>query len=233
MTKTKVLIVEDELIIAEDLKQILLDIGYEVIDTVTNYDKALEAIQAQRPDIILLDIVLKGEKTGIDLATHLQANSPIPFIYITSFADRSTLEKAKITKPAGYVVKPFEKADIYTSVEIALANQPTATNSESDFLFIKEGSLITKIPHSEILWLEADGNYIDIHTTEKKHVIRSALKEVMQKLPIEQFFQIHKSFLVNIHHVKSVDNNLVYLASQQLPLGRLYKEGFLKLFKEE
>ena len=116
----KILIVEDEPIIAEDLSMILEKAGYHVIGIANNSTRALDLLHTQTPDIALLDIALDSSLSGIDIADIINNKYQIPFIFITSFSDKHTLEKAKDVYPYGYIVKPFKKKDILANIEIAL-----------------------------------------------------------------------------------------------------------------
>ena len=115
-------IVEDEVIIAEDLKEILEELGYHVPDTAVSAEEAIDLIRNEKPDIVLVDIMLKGRMDGIELAKIINDSFDIPFIFVTSHADRATIERAKKTRPHGYIVKPFEEEDIFAAVEIAMNN---------------------------------------------------------------------------------------------------------------
>ena len=117
-TQQTVLIVEDEFAVANDLRLILERAGYVVNGTAFSVAKALESIRLQRPDIVLVDIHLKGSATGIDLAHHLTADN-IPFVYLSANTNTSVLEEAKITKPYGFLVKPFREKDVLVALEIA------------------------------------------------------------------------------------------------------------------
>ncbi|MEL7269947.1 MAG: response regulator transcription factor [Bacteroidota bacterium] len=117
-----ILIVEDERIISKDLQDCLRELGYLNSIVVDTYEAAIEVIDQNSPNIVLLDISLRGEKSGVDIAKYLIQTDTIPFIYITSYTDKKTLEDAKSTRPSGYLVKPFRKEDIFTSIEISLSN---------------------------------------------------------------------------------------------------------------
>lgn len=117
----KVVIVEDESIVAEHLAGILAEIGYEVQGTALSVGEALEEIDRHEPDLVLIDIMLQGERDGIALARILRRSHDLPFLFVTSFADRATIERAKATLPDGYVLKPFNQDDVYAAVEMALA----------------------------------------------------------------------------------------------------------------
>ncbi|MGB7392965.1 MAG: response regulator, partial [Pricia sp.] len=126
----KILIVEDNVIIADDMQSMLEEIGYEIVDNVIVYEQAEEVLKNQQVDLVLIDIILASDKTGIDLGKHIRANYDIPFIFVTSNSDRATVENAKSVKPNGYLVKPFEQQDLYTSIEIALSNFSSSEKSQ-------------------------------------------------------------------------------------------------------
>jgi YesN/AraC family two-component response regulator len=122
MIKPLILVVEDEFLIANDIKNILSDNGYEVIINVSNVVKAKEIIEMYKPQLVLLDIQLKGEEDGIDLGNYLLNLDTIPFLYLTSFADEVTLNRAKKSRPFGFLVKPFKSIDLLTTVSVVLNN---------------------------------------------------------------------------------------------------------------
>jgi PAS domain S-box-containing protein len=116
----KIMIVEDEIIVAKDIQRILKKLGYEPFDPIPNGKKALDSIEKLRPDLILLDINLKNsDLDGIQVAEQIHQNYKLPFIFLTAFSDKNTLERAKLTEPYGYIIKPFEESDIRTAIEIA------------------------------------------------------------------------------------------------------------------
>ena len=120
MTSLKIMIVEDEIIVAKDIQRILKKLGYEAFDPFVQGKKALDAIEKLNPDLILLDINLKGsDMDGIQVAEQVHQNYQIPVIFLTAFSDKATLERAKLTEPYGYIIKPFEEDDIRTAIEIA------------------------------------------------------------------------------------------------------------------
>ncbi len=112
-------IVEDQMIITLDLRHMLEDLGYKVSGIAASYREALANITLVKPDLILLDILLQGDETGIDLAHALNRSCHIPFIFLTSHADQYTVNTAKATRPLGYLVKPFKADDLYTTIEMA------------------------------------------------------------------------------------------------------------------
>ncbi len=120
--KQTILIVEDELLIAYDLKEILEEEGYNVIIDVVTVTHAIELIETEKPILVLIDINLKNNDDGVDLGHYLLKKDAIPYLYITSHSDKATLERVKVTRPYGFIVKPFKTIDIKTTVSIVLNN---------------------------------------------------------------------------------------------------------------
>jgi len=118
--KKRILIIEDELIIANDIKFILEDEGYEVDKIIKNGDEAISHLSFSDPDLVLCDINIRGTKDGIEVALEIQKRKKVPFVFLTSLSDRPTLDRAKHALPYGYIVKPFEDRDIVSALEMAL-----------------------------------------------------------------------------------------------------------------
>jgi len=122
MSEIRVLIVEDEVTIANDIANILEGIDYQVSAIAYDSERALNELKHNCPDIVILDINLEGEMDGIDIANIIRSSYEIPFVYLTSYGDKKTLERAKLTRPMGYIVKPFDESDLFSTLEIALYN---------------------------------------------------------------------------------------------------------------
>jgi CheY-like chemotaxis protein len=120
MTNARLLVVEDESIVARDLQSRLKNMGYDVPAVVAYGEKAIEAAEEHRPDLVLMDIFLKGSIDGIMAAEQIRARLDIPIIFLTAFADPDTLQRAKLTEPFGYILKPFEERELLTTIEMAL-----------------------------------------------------------------------------------------------------------------
>lgn len=120
MSKTRILVVEDESIVAKDIQKSLEKLGYEVPATASSAASAYEKLEELQPDMVFLDIKLKGDEDGIHIAEHIRERYNIPVIFLTSYVDQETLDRAKVTEPYGYIVKPFNDSDLKTTVEMAL-----------------------------------------------------------------------------------------------------------------
>ena len=197
MEKVRILVVEDEIVVAMSLVEMLEELGYEVCDTAIGYSEALEVLEAEQPDLALLDITLGGARDGIDLASTIRERYEMPLIFLTSHHDKATVERAKAVKPNGYLVKPFKVEDLYTSIEAALVNYggkqqasntletppAEAPKAESllvkDSLFVRTGKLYVKVKISDILWVESDKNYVTLMVGDKGYAVRSSFKAMM------------------------------------------------------
>lgn len=238
MGEIKVMIVEDELIIAEDIRSKLSGLGYNVTGIATDVKEAESLLQKNSPDIVMLDIILRDGDDGIALAEIIRNQYNIPFIFLTSHADKVTIERAKRLKPDGYLVKPFTDRDLYSSIEIAFFkkadNQVKLEESSfehenmvlNDCIIIKKDYLLIKIKFVDLQWIMSDGNYLKLHCSDdKKYLLRSTLKDLLARLPKELFLQTHKSYALNIDHIAAVEYDYIAIGKNHVPVGRLFMEN--------
>jgi PAS domain S-box-containing protein len=122
MSKTKILVVEDENIVAKDIQNTLIRLGYDVPATASSAVIAFDKLDEVKPDLVFLDIRLKGDMDGIQIAERIKTEYDLPVIFLTSYADKNTLDRAKLTQPYGYLIKPFNESDLQSTVEMALYN---------------------------------------------------------------------------------------------------------------
>ncbi|MDC6385641.1 response regulator [Muricauda sp. SK9] len=240
----RILIVEDNVIIADDMQSMLEEIGYEIVDNVIVYEQAVEVLKNNHVDLVLIDIILASDKTGIDLGKHIRESYNIPFIFVTSNSDRATVENAKTVKPDGYLVKPFEQQDLYTSIEIALSNfnynkkdlnrdlddvgeSFTSNSVLKDSIFVKKQHLYYRIQFSDIQFIKADNVYLEVNTADKKFLVRSPLKDYLEKLPGNKFYRAHKSYIVNVYHIDAINSKDVVINNNLIPISKDFKEFIL------
>lgn len=164
------------------------------------------------------------------LAETIREKYNLPFIFITSHSDAATVERAKSVHPDGYLVKPFEKKDLYTSIEIAFSNFISKEEKEvekensfflKDSIFIRKDYLLIKIRFNELRWVKSDGNYLDLYCKDEKHLV--------QRLPASRFLQVHKSYLVNLEHIRSIDHRYVRIDDDMIPIGRAFLDDIKKI----
>jgi DNA-binding LytR/AlgR family response regulator len=242
LNQVHILIVEDELIIAEDLKDILQSQGYNVIGIAVSAREALQFLEEKPVDLALLDIKIKGGKDGIELGKEIREHYRIPFVFLTSHVDTNTLSRAKETFPYGYLVKPFHEKDIHATIEVALSNFASEnTKKESqqeqdelvlkDSLFVRSNGILVKLKFSDITYFEADANYTQVYTKDKKFVIRAILKDLEGKLNPIFFVRIHKSFLINLEAIDAIDTQSVHIGGKEIPISRSQHSWLLNQIK--
>lgn len=237
-----VLIVEDEPNYSDTLEMFIDELGYNIAGIAEEGQKALRLFRESQPDIVLLDINIEGELSGIDLARLFQSERPTPVIFITSYDDKETFEKAKETCPSAYLIKPFDPDQLERSMELALLRTHT-TEAEEDvfekdrhivlarkFFFVKERNKLVKVDIEDIQWVSVEDKYSILHTQDKKFVIRLSLKELAEKLDPGVFVQVHRSHIINITKVEDIDLQMFIISinGQEIPLGKSYKDNLVR-----
>ena len=246
----KILLIEDEFILASELAETLESEGYDVVLTADNGPEALDFFKENEVDLVLCDINIKGDWDGIETVTRLIAIKQIPIIYLTAFTDNETLERAKRTFPSAYIPKPYHITNLRMAIELAINNfavkiqpnikilkdeKPENQLKEmflqvNDDIFIKQNYQFVKFSLNEILYLEADNIYTSIMTTQKKFVIRQSIGNVHERLPIKNLVRVHRSFVVNINKIDSFNECEVIVKGHPIPISRTYKDEFMKHF---
>jgi two-component system, response regulator PdtaR len=245
----KILIIEDEFILASELAETLDSEGYEVVLTADNGQEALDFYQENDVDLVLCDININGDWDGIETVTKLIAVKQVPIIYLTAFTDKETLERAKQTFPAAYIPKPYHITNLRMAIELAINNfavkvqplkilrdeKPENAQKEmflqvNDDIFIKQNYQFVKFSLNEILYLEADNIYTNINTSNKKYVIRQSIGNVHERLPMKNLIRVHRSFVVNINKIDSFNEYEVIVQGHTIPISRTYKDEFMKHF---
>lgn len=241
MPRTKVLIVEDESIVAKDIQQSLEKLGYDVIGTAPTGENAITLALEKHPDVVLMDIMLKGEKTGVEAADEIRSKLDIPVIYLTAYADEKTLSKAKVTEPYGYIIKPFKEVDLHTTIEMALYKhgresevrkerdmlyQIMDSRDPGDRIFVKSKHGLVKLQADDVYYIEALKDYVVIHTRDTRYTVHSTMKDIEKKIPSDRFLRVHRSYIVNLDKIERIEQNHVILQDDKkaMPVGGAYKE---------
>lgn len=242
MSKTNILVVEDESIVSKDIQHSLKKLGYNVVGAASTGEKALELARTEHPDIVLMDIMLKGDMNGIETAEIIRQELSIPVVFLTAYADESTLSKAKVTEPYGYIIKPFKEIDVHTSIEMAIYKHSKeqeiikerdflfsiVENKEgtNDFIFVKSNSKLVKLKTEDIYYIEALKDYVVIHTTDTRYTIHSTMKEIESKMGTADFIRVHRSFIVRLDKIASIEFPNLTLENDKkvIPIGGSYRD---------
>jgi DNA-binding LytR/AlgR family response regulator len=245
MGKISVLVVEDESIVSKDIQYSLKKLGYNVVGVAATGQKAIELCGEKLPDIILMDIMLKGDINGIEASTRIKESYNIPVIFLTAYADENTLSKAKVTEPYAYIIKPFKEIDLHTSIEMAFYKHSKeleilkerdmlyniVENKENkEFIFVKSKSRLIKLNTKDIFFIEALKDYVVINTLNKRYTIHSTMKDIERKMPQDFFLRVHRSYIVRLDKIAQIEQpNLVLEENNKIiPIGGSYKEELIK-----
>lgn len=226
MSKLNIYIVEDDPIIAITLKSILQKNGYSVCGQADNVEEALTEIKSNKPDLVLVDIQLDGEKDGVDLAENLDMLNK-PYLYLTSQTDPHTIKRVKQTRPLGYIVKPFTENGLRSNIEIAWNNYI----HDEEFLSFSADNELYKIKQSQILYLKAYDNYCYVITTTRKYLVPKTLKYLSSQLNQEKFVKTHRSYIINLLKVDALCKNVVIINNIEIPISNSRKSTLKQLIQ--
>ena len=210
----KVIIVEDDFIVADHFKLMLKKYDIEVAAIIDNAEDAIENINTD-VDVYFIDIRLRGQKTGLDLGEELNKTNT-PFVYVSANNEIPMLKKAALTSPESYITKPYRESDVVAILEIL----------KTKYL----GTLLVKTDHgkkaikvSDVLYIEAEGAYIKIVTKETIYKERDSINKYELEYG-DTLIRIHRSFLVNKDYVDQFNYTTAYINGQQIPISRHYKD---------
>lgn len=235
----KILIVEDDAIFASGLEIKLEQMKHQIAGIASSSDDALRLIRATQPDLVLMDIHIKGVLDGIEVAEQmkkLQLTAPV--IFITSMQSTEVFNRAKTANPFAYITKPVDTDALHRAIELALYKQASKISEPAqwaedahtkDSFFVKSGRQIQKVNIPDIHYLEVERKYSTITLANEQIKVRMPFKELTQKLPESRFIKVHKSFMVNIAKIDRVDidEDKVIAGGQAIPLSRKYKKDLL------
>lgn len=244
-TPLRILIVEDEMVIGANISLQLSKFGYEVTGIVPRGEEALVHLRENQPDIVILDIHLKGNIDGIQTAELMQKEHDIPVIYLTANADDVNFNRALATHPGAFISKPYKSMDLKRAiqlVELQRAFFPENTKKRvtakeepsfvlTDSIFVRNHEKLVKIIAKDIYYIEAERNYCRIYSKDKEYLLVMTLKDMNEKLPKGQFMRIHRSYIVNVEHVDEVALSHVALAKKAIPLGKSFRNNLMDVLQ--
>lgn len=237
MRKIKILIVEDEVIIARDIAFYLKELGCEVIGILIEGEAVLPFLRKEQPDIILMDIFLKGDLDGVQTVKGIQKTFNIPFVYLTANTDDRSFELAKATKPFAFIEKPFKPKRLVRTVELLIEqlveNKPEETEKEpvqfimNDRIFVRDKGKMIKIVLADILYIEADGAYSKIVSKSKAFVLAINLRNLENKISNSILMRVHRSYIINLQEINSIADNYVHIHQKNIPVSRTHWQDFI------
>ncbi|WP_341905786.1 response regulator transcription factor [Fluviicola taffensis] len=239
MEKIKILIVEDTVAESDKLIGTLTSSQFEVVGVARSHQEALQLFYANKVDIVVIDIFLNGIPEGITFAETLNnvPESARPFVFLTSSTDRTIFERARLTKPYSFLLKPFNPLEVLYALEMAIEkfyDQPDIFQGDeedtvisSDFLFIKKKDALKKVAVSDIIHIEVEERYCSIFAGPEKFVIQISLAKITNLLDSSRFHRVHRNHIVNAHEIEEIqpsDGLLVMSNKSIVPISDHYKD---------
>ncbi len=233
-----IIIVEDEIITATDIKETLEEKGHRVQPICKNYNEDINAIKQKVPDLAIIDIKLRNSPMdGIAVAEEINKDFDIPIIFLTSQTDTETFERAKLTHPVAYLLKPFRHNELVFQIELAynhyLINKPSDNNpSKAESVFFPYQKGHKKIQKQHILFIKAEGAYVNLYTqTEKKPLLFTMpLGYISQFFTTPNFYKLTRSYIINLDQIARFDAEYIYFddSSEKIHIPQGQRQEFMK-----
>ncbi|MBX9807163.1 MAG: response regulator transcription factor [Flavobacteriaceae bacterium] len=244
MDDINVLIIEDTPEQSDALSKVLLTNNYNVVGVARSYTEALKLFYEKPIDIIVIDVFLDGKPDGITFAETINIipNASKPFVFLTSSQDRQIFERAKLTKPFSFLMKPFNELEILYALEMAVEkfyeqnnvflSEDQDTVISNDFLFIKKKNALKKVAINDILYIEVEDRYCNIITEKEKFVILISLTKISALLDANIFIRTHRNIMVNSNKIEEIilaDNLVILKGGHKINLSNTYKDFIKKM----
>lgn len=216
----KILIVEDEPLIAEALKTYLLHLNLKEIHIEYELKHALEVITNNSFDLVLLDIRMQGQYDGITIGLAL-SEKQIPFIYITAHSDKDMIKKMSETKASAFISKPVRKEELLLNVTFVLNS---ILENTKNIITVRSGHDLVPVEKKKLLYLKTDGNYLELYlTNNEKILVRTSIDRFLEEIQDADFLQTHRSYIINKNQLKFLKTDSVVLVSEDVvPVSRTY-----------
>ena len=244
MKKIKVLLLEDDSDAIVQFTDALPSDAFEIVGIARTLEEGLALYQSENSiDIAIIDIFLQGQPHGISFAKHVhEAETTIPFIFLTSSMDKHIFQQAKMTFPYNYLIKPFNTPELSFAIELAIekfghsedAFSKKETVFYNDAFFIKHKQGLVKVTIEDIEYITVEGPYCNMITEKGSYVLQISLQKLMNDLPQDQFIQTHRNCTVNIKMIDTIfpsDNLILLKSGAKTLLSRRLKEGVLSRYK--
>jgi len=224
--KKKVLIVDDDVFISEQLSAILKNLEYEVLEIAFDTQSAINTLKVTPPDIAILDIKMHGENQGFIIAEYIKDHLDIPFIFLTSFADEATVNEASKLGPDGYLLKPFNERDIFSTLNIILNRYI----KKIKYIDLKIGHSVHKVKVEDLLWVKSSDKYIEIQTSERSYIKRDGMESFLESNKLLELTRVHRSYAVKMEKIDSVNGSMLLIKNHEIPISKSYEKAFRKAY---
>lgn len=224
----KILLVEDDVFVQTDLKEVLESLGHEVLAEVESYEEVLDALNSGiLPDVSFVDIQLTSSFDGVDVAELLRKRTTSRIVFLTSNTDDRIIHKANQLNIDGYLVKPFKADDIKVTISMM---QPKILPVNQKDIFIRIGYEQIRIHLNDILFATADDNYVELYLTNGKKLLSMSLKNLEEQINFHPFLRVHRSHLINTDRIDKIGSNYVVIQGIEIPVNEIAKIKLNTLF---
>lgn len=225
MEHLKCIIVDDDPVQREAIRNCVNKIkDLQLVGIYSNAIEARMALQTREVDLIFLDVEMP-EMTGLEF---LQNFKDVPQVVMVTSNKNYAFEAFEFDV-TDYISKPVDFDRFSSAVQrVRYYEENLKRQQEEKSIFIKADGAMVKIPTDELLYVEAMGDYIKVHTTQKRHIVHSTMKAFVAKLP-EEFLRVHKSFIVNVEKVEKLEENSIYINGNELPVSRNNKKTLVEV----
>jgi DNA-binding LytR/AlgR family response regulator len=239
--KKSIITVEDNLIVAEDLKDKLEGLGYEVLGNFLDPQEILHILNQRTVDLLIVDILLGQDKTGIDIVKEIYEHHQVPIVYLTANSESTMVKMAMETHPSAYLIKPFKLSEFTINIDLAIKNFEKRTSPQEstfdgftilkDAIFIPDNQMHIRINNKDIYAVEADGAYIKILTKDRNYQLASNLKNFVRQFNDSAFIRISRKHLINTNLVQKINGNTIHLGHYEFQFPRQSRQEILSYFK--
>jgi len=228
----KVLLVEDEELYADQVEMLLDKMGHILIGCFDRSDNVLDSVVKEKPDLILMDVHIRGNYDGVELSQMIRDHSEVPIIFITSLKDDMTFRRASRVGASNFILKPFNQIQLQRAIELAVSKTVQKNEIRSDLeeigqdhFFAKKSDILEKVRFQDIDYVEADGQYCMVYMSEKKYALHISLSRFREELPTSAFIQTHRSYIINRNKITSINpkENTIAIGGKTIPISRRNK----------
>ena len=244
MDNINVLIIEDNPQQSDALSKTLIANNYNILGIARNYKDALTLFYKNTIDIVIIDVFLDGIPDGITFAEtiNIVPNMAKPFVFLTSSQNRQIFDRAKLTNPFCFLMKPYNELEILYALEMAVEkfyNQPNVFRSKdedtivgNDYMYIKKKNALKKVATQDIIYIEVEDRYCNIITEKEKFIIQISLNKIQILLNPKKFIKTHRNYIVNKDKIEEIilsDNQIVLKGNYKVFLSNSYKDFIKKI----
>lgn len=230
MKLKNILLVEDDFLNRRLTKKLLLENNYSVLEA-QNADDTFSIIKSESVDFVILDINLgDDERDGISIAQEIKTKHQIPFTFLTAYDHSEIINKALDSNPSSFLTKPFKNTDLIAAIELGIRQYKKPTKAT---LFVKEDGYTFEILTDDICYLEANRNYLQVHTQNKIYSIRNTISNIIESLPANTFVQVHRAFIINKDKIDKLNKKKIIINNLEIPISKNYVEDYRQLYGED